>query len=140
MANVRIRDQGKLTLKDSDNSNSVSLQVPSTVSSSQDFIVPNADGAANTIITTNASGGAGAVSHITGSPVGYAGGRVSSGAVACVLSWRCVVSSVPFFASLVGLFLCACGVAFGLASPFVFASGFLFACSAVCSLLARLGF
>lgn len=69
-----------------------------------------------------------------------AGGRVSSGAVACVLSWRCVVSSVPFFASLVGLFLCACGVAFGLASPFVFASGFLFACAAVCSLLARLGF
>ena len=56
MANIRIRDQGKITLKDSDNSNEVSLQSPSTVSSSQDFIVPNADGAANTIITTNASG------------------------------------------------------------------------------------
>ena len=56
MANVRIRDQGKLTLKDSDNSNEVSLQSPSTVSADQDFIVPNADGAANTIITTNASG------------------------------------------------------------------------------------
>ena len=56
MANVRIRDQGKITLKDSDNSNEVSLQSPSTVSSSQDFIVPNADGSANNIITTNASG------------------------------------------------------------------------------------
>jgi len=56
MANVRIRDQGKLTLKDSDNSNEVSLQSPSTVAANQDFIVPNADGAANTIITTNASG------------------------------------------------------------------------------------
>ena len=56
MANVRIRDQGKLTLKDSDNSNEVSLQSPSTVAADQDFIVPNADGAANTIITTNASG------------------------------------------------------------------------------------
>jgi len=56
MANVRIRDQGKLTLKDSDNSNEVSLQSPSTVAADQDFIVPNADGAANTIVTTNASG------------------------------------------------------------------------------------
>lgn len=56
MANVRIRDQGKLTLKDSDNSNEVSLQSPSTVAADQDFIVPNADGSANTIITTNASG------------------------------------------------------------------------------------
>jgi len=56
MANVRIRDQGKLTLKDSDNSNEVSLQSPSTVAADQDFIVPNADGAANTLITTNASG------------------------------------------------------------------------------------
>ena len=56
MANIRIRDQGKITLKDSDNSNEVSLQSPSTVSSSQDFIVPNADGSANNIITTNASG------------------------------------------------------------------------------------
>ena len=50
MANIRIRDQGKITLKDSDNSNEVSLQSPSTVSSSQDFIVPNADGSANKII------------------------------------------------------------------------------------------
>ena len=56
MANVRIRDQGKITLKDSDNSNEVSLQSPSTVSDNQDFIVPNADGSANNIITTNASG------------------------------------------------------------------------------------
>ena len=56
MANIRIRDQGKITLKDSDNSNEVSLQSPSTVSADQDFIVPNADGSANEIITTNASG------------------------------------------------------------------------------------
>jgi hypothetical protein len=56
MANVRIREQGKLTLKDSDNSNSISLQSPSTVAADQDFIVPNADGSANNIITTNASG------------------------------------------------------------------------------------
>ena len=56
MANIRIRDQGKITLKDSDNSNEVSLQSPSTVAADQDFIVPNADGSANNIITTNASG------------------------------------------------------------------------------------
>lgn len=56
MANVRIRDQGKLTLKDSDNSNSVSLQVPSTVSSSQDFILPNADGFNNNVLKTDGSG------------------------------------------------------------------------------------
>jgi|5_EtaG_2_1085323.scaffolds.fasta_scaffold14451_2 hypothetical protein len=56
MANVRIRDQGKLTLKDSDNSNSVSLQVPSTVSSSQDFILPNADGINNNVLKTDGSG------------------------------------------------------------------------------------
>lgn len=56
MANLRVREQGKLTVKDSDNSNSVSLQSPSTVSEDQDFIVPNADGSANEIITTNASG------------------------------------------------------------------------------------
>jgi len=56
MANVRIRDQGKLTLKDSDNSNSVSLQVPSTVSSSQDFILPNADGNNNNVLKTDGSG------------------------------------------------------------------------------------
>ena len=56
MANVRIREQGKLTLKDSDNSNSVSLQSPSTVAADQDFILPNADGSANNLITTNASG------------------------------------------------------------------------------------
>ena len=31
MANIRIRDQGKITLKDSDNSNEVSLQSPSTL-------------------------------------------------------------------------------------------------------------
>ena len=66
MANVRIRDQGKLTLKDSDNSNEVSLQSPSTVAANQDFIVPNADGAANTIITTNASG---TLSFKTPSPI-----------------------------------------------------------------------
>ena len=56
MANIRIRDQGKITLKDSDNSNEVSLQSPSTVAADQDFIVPNDDGSANEIITTNASG------------------------------------------------------------------------------------
>jgi len=56
MANVRIREQGKLTLKDSDNSNEVSLQSPSTVAADQDFILPSADGSANNLITTNASG------------------------------------------------------------------------------------
>ena len=54
MANVRIRDQGKLTLKDSDNSNEVSLQSPSTVAADQEFIVPNDDGSATNLITTNA--------------------------------------------------------------------------------------
>ena len=68
-------------------------------------------------------------------------GRVSLGCFCPVVPcWRCVVAAVPFFSSLIGLFLCACGVAFGLASSFIFASGFLFACAAVCSLLARLGY
>ena len=56
MANIRIRDQGKITLKDSDNSNEVSLQAPSTVASNQTFVLPNTDGNNNDVIKTDASG------------------------------------------------------------------------------------
>ena len=56
MANIRIRDQGKITLKDSDNSNEVSLQSPSTVAANQTFVLPNTDGNNNDVIKTDASG------------------------------------------------------------------------------------
>ena len=56
MAEIRIRDQGKITLQDADSSNEVSLQAPSTVTSNQEFTLPGTSGSANNIITTNASG------------------------------------------------------------------------------------
>ena len=56
MAEIRIRNQGKITVQDADSSNEVSLQAPSTVASNQEFILPSTSGSANNIITTNASG------------------------------------------------------------------------------------
>ena len=50
------------------------------------------------------------------------------------------MASVPFFACLLGLFVCVCGVAFGLASPFVFASALFFLFGAAACLFARVGF
>jgi hypothetical protein len=56
MAEIRIRNQGKITVQDADSSNEVSLQAPSTVASNQEFTLPSTSGLANNIITTNASG------------------------------------------------------------------------------------
>ena len=56
MAEIRIRDQGKITVQDADSSNEVSLQAPSTVASNQEFTLPSTSGSANNLITTNASG------------------------------------------------------------------------------------
>jgi len=56
MAEIRIRDQGKITVQDADSSNEVSLQAPSTVASNQEFTLPSTSGSSNNLITTNASG------------------------------------------------------------------------------------
>ena len=56
MAEIRIRNQGKITVQDSDSSNEVSLQAPSTVASNQTFVLPNTDGNNNDVIKTDASG------------------------------------------------------------------------------------
>ena len=56
MAEIRIRDQGKITVQDADSSNEVSLQAPSTVASNQTFVLPNTDGNNNDVIKTDASG------------------------------------------------------------------------------------
>ena len=56
MAEIRIRDQGKITVQDADSSNEVSLQAPTTVASNTEFTLPSTSGSANNIITTNASG------------------------------------------------------------------------------------
>ena len=56
MAEIRIRNQGKITVQDADSSNEVSLQAPSTVASNQEFTLPSTSGSANNLITTNASG------------------------------------------------------------------------------------
>ena len=56
MAEIRIRNQGKITVQDADSSNEISLQAPSTVASNQEFTLPSTSGSANNIITTNASG------------------------------------------------------------------------------------
>ena len=56
MAEIRIRNQGKITVQDADSSNEVSLQAPSTVASNQTFVLPNTDGNNNNVIKTDASG------------------------------------------------------------------------------------
>jgi hypothetical protein len=38
MAEIRIRNQGKITVQDADSSNEVSLQAPSTVASNTEFL------------------------------------------------------------------------------------------------------
>ena len=56
MAEIRIRNQGKITVQDADSSNEVSLQAPSTVGSNTELTLPGTSGSANNLITTNASG------------------------------------------------------------------------------------
>ena len=54
--NVTINGQGDLRLADSDSSNYVGLQSPTTVSSNVVFTVPGADGSAGQFIKTDGSG------------------------------------------------------------------------------------
>ena len=56
MAEIRIRNQGKITVQDADSSNEVSLQAPSTVASNQTFVLPNTDGNNNDVIKTDGAG------------------------------------------------------------------------------------
>ena len=56
MAEIRIRNQGKITVQDADSSNEVSLQAPSTVASNQTFVLPNTDGNNNNVVKTDGSG------------------------------------------------------------------------------------
>ena len=56
MAEIRIRNQGKITVQDADSSNEVSLQAPSTVASNQTFVLPNTDGDNNNVVKTDGSG------------------------------------------------------------------------------------
>ena len=56
MAEIRIRNQGKITVQDADSSNEVSLQSPSTVASNQTFVLPNTDGNNNNVVKTDGSG------------------------------------------------------------------------------------
>ena len=44
MAEIRIRNQGKITVQDADSSNEVSLQAPSTVASNTEFTLPSTSG------------------------------------------------------------------------------------------------
>jgi microcystin-dependent protein len=54
--NVTINGQGDLRFGDSDSSNWVAFQAPSTISSNVTWTLPNADGTANQTFTTNGSG------------------------------------------------------------------------------------
>jgi hypothetical protein len=56
MAEIRIRNQGKITVQDADSSNEVSLQAPSTVASNQTFVLPNTDGNNNDVVKTDGAG------------------------------------------------------------------------------------
>ena len=55
-SNVQIGAQGDLRLADSDSSNYVALQAPSTVASNVTFTLPSADGSSGEVLTTNGSG------------------------------------------------------------------------------------
>lgn len=55
-SNVQIGAQGDLRFADSDSSNYVALQAPSTVASNVTFTLPSADGSSGQVIQTNGSG------------------------------------------------------------------------------------
>ena len=55
-SNVQIGAQGDLRLADSDSSNYVALQAPSTVASNVTFTLPSADGSSGQVLQTNGSG------------------------------------------------------------------------------------
>jgi hypothetical protein len=54
--NFQIGSQGDLRLGDSDNSNWLAFQAPTTVASNVTWTLPNADGTSNQVLTTNGSG------------------------------------------------------------------------------------
>jgi hypothetical protein len=54
--NVQIGSQGDLRLGDSDNSNWVAFQAPSTVASNVTWTLPNADGTSGQVLSTDGSG------------------------------------------------------------------------------------
>lgn len=55
-SNVQIGSQGDLRFADSDSSNWVALQAPSTVASNVTFTLPSADGSSGQVLQTNGSG------------------------------------------------------------------------------------
>lgn len=55
-SNVQIGAQGDLRFADSDSSNWVALQAPSTVASNVTFTLPSADGSSGQVLQTNGSG------------------------------------------------------------------------------------
>jgi hypothetical protein len=55
-SNVQIGAQGDLRFADSDSSNYVALQAPSTVASNVTFTLPSADGSSGQVLQTNGSG------------------------------------------------------------------------------------
>ena len=55
-SNVQIGSQGDLRLGDSDNSNYVALQAPTTIASNYTLTLPSTTGTANQVITTDGSG------------------------------------------------------------------------------------
>lgn len=58
-SNVTINGQGDLRLADSDSSNWVALQAPTTVANNITWTLPNADGTANQVLKTDGSGNLG---------------------------------------------------------------------------------
>jgi hypothetical protein len=54
--NVTLNGQGDLRLADSDSSNWIAFQAPSTVASNVTYTLPSADGTANYVLATNGSG------------------------------------------------------------------------------------
>ena len=55
-SNVQIGSQGDLRFADSDSSNWVALQAPTTVASNVTFTLPSADGSSGQVLQTNGSG------------------------------------------------------------------------------------
>lgn len=56
-SNLQIGSQGDLRLGDSDNSNYVAIQAPSTLAANYTLTLPTTDGDANQVLTTDGSGG-----------------------------------------------------------------------------------
>lgn len=81
MSEIRVNDQGKVVLRDSDNTNQVELQANSTISANVTFTLPSADGTADQVLKTDGSGNLSFVSGGTN------------------LTWQTTVKSENFTAS-----------------------------------------